>query len=157
MHKYASLREDKSDKIWDSGYESGYKVGRGEIPPVIGEPKIKELKLKYATENWLIENGYLNEEENVSVWDGKPIMGGYPHPEKIAAALKHGTDPDDKFDPKQLKMGVDVEKEHHDDSVVAKAIAKAHCYEIKDYYTRLNKMEKEAKKKAGVEEGEDEE
>jgi hypothetical protein len=58
--------------------------------------------------------------------------------------LKHGNDPDDKYDAKQLKRGIEVEKEHIDNPVVSKMIAKAHLAEIPDYYTRLDKMESDA-------------
>lgn len=47
---------------------------------------------------------------------------------------------------KQLDMGVLVEKEHSSDPEVRKRIAMDHLYEIPDYYTRLKKMEAEAKK-----------
>ena len=59
-------------------------------------------------------------------------------------AFKHGADPDSDFDAKELKMGIEVEKEHSDIIYIKKAISKAHLSEIKDYYTRLNKMEKDA-------------
>lgn len=52
-------------------------------------------------------------------------------------------------DPKQVKMGIVVEKEHTPNSLVAEKIAWDHLVEIPDYYTRLAKMEKAA----GVEEG----
>jgi hypothetical protein len=55
--------------------------------------------------------------------------------------LKHGDDPDDKYDSKQLERGIEVEKEHIDNPVISKMIAKAHIAEIPDYYTRLDKME----------------
>ncbi len=53
------------------------------------------------------------------------------------AELKHGTDPDSDFDPKQLDMGMKVEYEHSDQPEVAKAIAKAHLAEDDKYYTKL--------------------
>jgi len=59
--------------------------------------------------------------------------------------FKHGLDPDTDFDPRQLRMGTQVEKEHNDDQRISKQIAKAHLDEIPDYYTRLSKMEKQAK------------
>jgi len=40
-------------------------------------------------------------------------------------------------------MGIKVEMEHTDDPALAKIIAKAHLSELKDYYTRLHKMESE--------------
>ena len=46
----------------------------------------------------------------------------------------------------QIEMGKKVEMEHVSDVKLAKEIAMDHLEEIPDYYTRLNKMEKEAKK-----------
>ncbi len=54
---------------------------------------------------------------------------------------------DDQYNPEQLKIGVDIEKEHTDQVDLAKSIAKDHLDEIPDYYTRLVKMEKEAENK----------
>jgi uncharacterized protein DUF5661 len=60
-----------------------------------------------------------------------------------------------KFDVEQFRMGLDVELEHgvrevqtnvtHDDAMITGKIALAHLNEFPDYYTRLEKMEKEAK------------
>jgi len=60
----------------------------------------------------------------------------------------------DKFDVEQFRMGLDVELEHgkrspktnvtDDDPIMTGKIALAHLNEFSDYYTRLNKMEKEA-------------
>lgn len=50
---------------------------------------------------------------------------------------------------KQLEKGVEVEVEHTKDKGLAKEIALDHLYEIPDYYDRLDKMEKEAKKEMG--------
>jgi len=63
--------------------------------------------------------------------------------EKIS--LKHADIPDHMFDAGQLAMGIKTEHEHTDDPYIAKGIAKAHLHEIPDYYTRLGKMEAEAK------------
>lgn len=59
------------------------------------------------------------------------------------------------FDVEQFRMGMDVELEHglHDlstnvtdsDPVVTGKIALAHLNEFPDYYTRLRRMEEEAK------------
>ena len=48
-------------------------------------------------------------------------------------------------DPKELAMGIKVEMEHTTDPEVATKILLDHLAEISDYYTRLAKMEKEAK------------
>jgi hypothetical protein len=45
------------------------------------------------------------------------------------------------YDPEQIKMGIEVEKEHTTSSAVAERIAKDHLAEVPDYYTRLKKME----------------
>lgn len=46
-----------------------------------------------------------------------------------------------KYDPEQLKLGVEVEKEHINNELIALKIAKDHLAEIPDYYTKLKKME----------------
>ncbi|HJS63650.1 MAG TPA: DUF5661 family protein [Nitrososphaeraceae archaeon] len=60
-----------------------------------------------------------------------------------------------KFDIEQFRMGLDVELEHgirnehtdvtHDDEIMTGKIALAHLNEFPDYYSRLKKMEDEAK------------
>jgi len=59
-----------------------------------------------------------------------------------------------QFDVEQFRMGLDVELEHgtidphtnvtNDDPLMTGKIALAHLNELNDYYTRLDKMEKEA-------------
>ena len=59
-----------------------------------------------------------------------------------------------KFDVEQYRMGLDVELEHglvnphtnitNDDPMMTGKIALAHINEFRDYYTRLEKMEREA-------------
>lgn len=60
----------------------------------------------------------------------------------VCVKLKHGNDPDSRFNPKQLKGGIKVELEHTRAPAVAKQIAKAHLVENPRYYTYLEKMEK---------------
>jgi len=60
----------------------------------------------------------------------------------------------DKFDVEQFRMGINVELEHglrdsatnvtDNESLTTGKIALAHLNEFPDYYTRLEKMEKEA-------------
>lgn len=76
--------------------------------------------------------------------------GGFSHPEVhkfigiiVKGVGKHIEVPDEKYDPEQLKMGIEVEKEHTDCPWLSKQIAKDHLAECKDYYTRLKKMEEE--------------
>jgi len=62
-----------------------------------------------------------------------------------------------RFDVEQYRMGLDVELEHglvdphtnvtSDDPIMTGKIALAHLNEFPDYYTRLEKMEREAEGK----------
>ncbi len=62
-----------------------------------------------------------------------------------------------RFDVEQYRMGLDVELEHgrvdphtnvtNDDPIMTGKIALAHLNEFPDYYTRLEKMEREAEGK----------
>jgi hypothetical protein len=64
------------------------------------------------------------------------------------------------FDVEQFRLGMDVELEHGlrdsatnvtgDDSVVTGKIALAHLNEFPDYYTRLDRMEEEARHDHGM-------
>jgi hypothetical protein len=54
--------------------------------------------------------------------------------------------PNSDYPKKQVAMGKKVEMEHVNDKVRASEISKDHLEEIPDYYTRLDKMEREAEK-----------
>jgi uncharacterized protein YcbK (DUF882 family) len=59
---------------------------------------------------------------------------------------KHNHISDENFLEDELLKGIEIEMEHTDDPEIAKAIAKDHLAgEFSDYYTRLIKMEEEAK------------
>lgn len=47
------------------------------------------------------------------------------------------------YDPKQLKMGIEIEHEHTTNRGVAEIIAKQHLAENPRYYSELKKMEYE--------------
>jgi len=65
-----------------------------------------------------------------------------------------------KWDVEQFRRGMDVELEHgtentktnvtNDDPLITGKIALAHLNEFPDYYTRLDKMEKEAEEFWGI-------
>ena len=67
--------------------------------------------------------------------------------DELAIILKHIGEhdftADSKFDKNELAMGIEVEKEHTSNTIIAKLIAKDHLSEFPDYYTRLKKMENE--------------
>lgn len=50
---------------------------------------------------------------------------------------------EEDVDQSELRMGIEVEKEHTSDEDVAKRIALDHLSELDDYYTKLKKMEGE--------------
>jgi len=65
---------------------------------------------------------------------------------------KHKEVPITKFDPEQVKLGLDIEKEHTDSPAIALQITKDHLSEFPKYYsgkdgkTGLVQMEKDLKK-----------
>jgi hypothetical protein len=71
----------------------------------------------------------------------RPLKGGMAASKGVTAA---------KVDPEQLRLGVEVEKEHTADAATAQRIALDHLAEIPDYYTRLQTMEAAAKKEQGA-------
>lgn len=60
-------------------------------------------------------------------------------------------------DPQELAMGIEIEYEHTTDMETAKRIALDHLSELKDYYTRLKRMEEEGKAEGSELESETEE
>ena len=88
-----------------------------------------------------IDNG---DKEEMKRWF-REIMNHVSFMDADVSIGKHNDTPDDQFDADELAKGIKVEMEHTDDEETAKAIAKDHLAEIKDYYTRLLKMEAEAK------------
>jgi len=50
----------------------------------------------------------------------------------------------------ELAMGIQVEYEHTNNEELARKISVDHLTEIPDYYSRLKKMEEEAKEELGI-------
>lgn len=59
---------------------------------------------------------------------------------KIGKHVNHGEETVDKG---ELEKGVQHEMEHANDQYIARLIALDHLYEIPDYYTRLEKIDKD--------------
>ena len=74
----------------------------------------------------------------------KDRIGKKTHSEE-EIAKKHGLSVD--YIEKQIEKGKKVEKEHTKNEEEAEEIARDHLWEFPDYYDRLDKMEKQAKKK----------
>ncbi len=62
---------------------------------------------------------------------------------QMSGGLGDDADPSD-FDQEQVEMGVEVEMEHTDDQAIAMDIVLDHLTESPDYYTKLDKMERQS-------------
>lgn len=78
----------------------------------------------------------------------KGIIGGKIEINQVLKGGYADGQPVEKYDREQLAMGIEVEMEHTNDPRIATEIAMDHLEEIGDYYTRLSKMEEEAKAEA---------
>ena len=87
-------------------------------------------------EYWGKEEDELQETEEIP--DEKPEDGDF-----IEGGIADDSDVSE-FTPQQIMIGMGVEMEHTDDPKVALEIAMDHLKELPDYYTRLDKMEKDA-------------
>jgi len=65
---------------------------------------------------------------------------------KIARRAEEEGITEKDVDTKELEKGIEIEHEHTDDDKEAKKVALDHLAELPDYYTRLIKMEENAKK-----------
>jgi len=98
---------------------------------------------------WFLENPY-PDDDKVHAFAEKIGMDSHEFERHIymvlSSVLSEGKSKgkDIKPDPKELEMGIKVEMEHTTNPLISRKIAMDHLVEIKDYYTRLDKMEKEA-------------
>jgi len=94
-----------------------------------------------ATHGWAEKNGFEVDDFEATIYE---LAGKYVGSFLVQGlANKKGVGLKD-VDAKELAMGIDVEMEHTNDKKIAEKIALDHLAEIKDYYTRLKKMEAEA-------------
>lgn len=98
---------------------------------------------------WFMNNPYPNDEK---VHNFAQEMGMDPDKFEghiymiLSSILSEGKSKNFKgtFNSEEIKKGIKVEMEHTTIPLLAEKIAKDHLAEIPDYYTRLDKMEKEA-------------
>jgi rubrerythrin len=110
--------------------------GRKEVEEMGGEVS-ESVEVILNGEKFLLEEG-----DRIDI-----ISGGKSDKKTVEdIASKHNVSVE--FIHKQLEIGIKVELEHTNDKELAAEIALDHLWEIPDYYTRLDKMEKDA----GVEE-----
>jgi hypothetical protein len=109
-----------------------------------------DLGYDHEADLYIKRYGYKNLKEDKEIQYG---LKDYNSKDKIDPKIDpklnvglHLTVPDSQFDKKQLKRGIEVEKEHTTNPKISKEIAKDHLSELSDYYTRLDKMEKEGNK-----------
>lgn len=65
--------------------------------------------------------------------------------ERIPGGRAEGKDPN-KYDSKEMNIGIGVEKEHSSNIDIRKEISRDHLEEFSNYYTRLKEMEEKLKK-----------
>lgn len=100
----------------------------------------KNKKIEEFTQNELSDNIEKSEKIEGGLADNKTLEDIATHHK---CSLKEIED--------EVEIGKKVEMEHTDDLDEALEITKDHLWEIPDYYTRLAKMEKEAKKEDNIE------
>jgi hypothetical protein len=98
---------------------------------------------------WFLENPYPDDDKVHAFADSLEL-----DPDKfeseiyavLSSLLSEGKSKgrDIEVDPSQLEMGIKVEMEHTTMPIISRKIAIDHLVEIPDYYTRLDRMEKEA-------------
>lgn len=123
--KYVEMRRAKGKKglVYrnTSPNETKDKEGNRDIRSdksyVIYDPESQPLHIHRVTQN----------KANQSIWESRRVT---------VPMLK-----------RQLRIGSKVEQEHTDNSRIARKIAADHIKEFPDYYTRLKKMEAQAKRK----------
>lgn len=92
----------------------------------------------------------LHANANESVTETNTIKGGKADKMSVEDIAKKFKVSVDKIKA-QLKKGIEIEKEHTSDKEKATEIAMDHVTEFPDYYDRIEKMEKKAKKDWGKE------
>ena len=129
---FEEISKEETKEATSAGSSGGFES------PLFSEPK-KNTLFQPGTETKLTtkpKGGFVNEDE---------IEGGLSDNKTVEdIAKKHKVDVD--VIKKQLEMGVKVEKEHTNSKEIAIEIALDHLFEFPDYYDRLEKMEKRAKK-----------
>lgn len=109
----------------------------------------KEMELRKKLVKWLMKHPYPKDTavheyaQSIGIEESKLETEIYAI---LSSVLSEGKSKgkDVPHDPKELEMGIKVEMEHTPCPLIARKIALDHLVEIKDYYSRLKKMEKAA-------------
>ena len=157
--KYLELVKGFAMEIYQRGVaQMNEEAEKGEYPDQMGKkfkPKNqmpKKKKRPQAVVKLTEEEDPVSPEKVGPEWtEKKSAEAGEETGNQVPGGLADEKDPVD-FNSQQIMIGMGIEMEHTDDPKVALEIAMDHLMEIPDYYTRLDKMEKEAE--AGAEGGE---
>ena len=140
-----------------SGGQGVVTVGMGSYPALRERKKKKMRKsvmqnmIDQKITNFFAENPYADDDE---VHEFAKEQGMMPDEfetliyKYVSSFLCEGKSKNSSpvIDPKELDMGIEVEYEHTTNKCIAMKIATDHLTEIPDYYSRLAKMEEQAKK-----------
>ena len=145
--------QDKKKKNFHKNFKKGemempiaVKFNDNDIKLIGGNTRLAGLNSKNANPKiWLVN---LNNDKKNELSEKEEIKGGFADEMNVNDIAKRHNLPVKKIQ-SQLDMGIKVEYEHTDDKDKSREIALDHLYEIPDYYTRLDKMEKEALKEWG--------
>jgi len=137
-------------------YELGYNLGKraADTTMPVTENEAEEEKPWASREdliNYLNENPYPNDEEfhryceenNFDPHQAESVA--YDLATDMARFLRQGKKNERQqqaFDQEELDKGEEIEREHTDDSAIARRIAQDHLTEHPRYYTALEAMEK---------------
>lgn len=127
--------------------------GKEEILLEVEQPNIEMSDLHNKIVEWFLNNPYPDDDK---VHAFAESLGMEPDKFEshiymvLSSFLSEGRSKGKDIgpDPKELEMGIKVEMEHTTMPIISRKIAMDHLIEIPDYYTRLDRMEKEA----GIEE-----
>lgn len=118
-------------------------------PSILLEMSQQDKDMRISLIKWFLENPYPDDKkvhayaEQIGIDEHELEKHIYAI---ISSVLSEGKSKgkEIKHDSKQLEMGIKVEMEHTSCPTISRKIALDHLAEIPDYYTRLDKMEKEA-------------
>lgn len=131
--------------------ESGAQPPQPEAQPAPTQPADPNAVIEFLVQNPNLNDGQVQQFAEQGGYDTGQVRSMlYALATKLVSFLKGGNMNEKQLDiatisPQQLEQGASVEMEHTPDPAVAKKIALDHLAEIPDYYTRLAKMEAEAK------------
>jgi hypothetical protein len=153
------LQDEKGLNVRDEDVQNFFTQFVSKYGSVVTEEENEEIpydaRAKKQADKDMSKSDYLEIPDDlkfdIDFADDKMVAENEDEPEKPVPTgdvdrLQGGLGDDaevEQFDPQQILKGMEVEMEHTDDPRIALEIAMDHLMELPDYYTRLDKMEKE--------------